>query len=72
MQDVIVTKYERFTNHFGIFEYFFTVGIVPGGRVVNTFYVPTDAYDVMEATEKVTREIKDYLKESNFNSLSKF
>lgn len=72
MQDVTVVKYERETDGWGNYEYFYRIAIVPGGRVIKVIYVPNDTGDIQEATDKVVQEIKDYLVENNFNAVSKF
>lgn len=72
MQDVTVTKYERERERSLYKEYFFKIGLVPGGRIVKVFFVPSDAYDIDEATAKVVDEIKEYLKDNNYNAITKF
>lgn len=72
MQDVTVTKYERERERSVYKEYFYKIGLVPGGRVVKVFYVPGDADDMDEATDRVIGEIQTYLEENEYNAVTKF
>lgn len=72
MQDVTVAKYERETDRWGNYEYFYKIALVPGGRVIKVFYVPSDTDYIENANERTVQKIKAYLKENGFNAVSKF
>lgn len=69
---VVVDKYERLINDFGGTEYIYKIGIVPGCRVIKTFYVPYDSPDIEEEDRKVVREIKSYLAENGLTAVNKY
>lgn len=70
--DVVVDKFERPINDYGGLEYIYKIGIVPGGRVIKSFYVPVDYEDMEETERQVIKDIKVYLKENGFNAVNKF
>jgi len=69
--EVLVNKYEREVNHFGQLEYFYKVHRIPGGKVLMTFFVPTDR-DEETAEHQVIADIHEYLKTNNLTALNKF
>lgn len=72
--EVVVTKYEREVNHYGGLEYIFKVHKVPGGRVINSFYVlhSYDPEEMLESEDRVRKEIHAYLEKHDYKAVSKY
>lgn len=72
--DVVVDKYERPVNGYGGLEYFYKVHKVPGGKVINSFYVPHsyDTEEMLENEKRVRKEIHAYLEKHDYKAITNY
>lgn len=70
--DVNIEKFERLINNYGEIEVFYKVRKIPGGRVLNTFFVPVGNENLEAAEQKVIADIHDYLEANDLQAINKF